>query len=257
LDKSYSARTATEHPDATVRRGVPVGKPSAADGLEGGHVSQSAPRRVIVGITGASGAVYGIRLLQRLSGLPDVESHLVVTRGGVLTIQQETAFDVPDVLALADVVHPVANIGASIASGSFPTAGMVVAPCSMRTVGAIANSLADNLVVRAADVTLKEGRPLILMVRESPLHRGHLRLMSLAAEAGAIIAPPVPAFYHRPTSLEEVVDHTVSRTLDRLGVEHGATVPWLGLMSTAVRNCAATEVSAPSGDLDPRGPRES
>jgi 4-hydroxy-3-polyprenylbenzoate decarboxylase len=201
-------------------------------------VSQSAPRRVIVGITGASGAVYGIRLLQRLKELPDVESHVVVTRGGALTIQQETAFQVPEVLALADAVHPVANIGASIASGSFPIAGMVVAPCSMRTLGAVANSLADNLVVRAADVTLKEGRPLVLLVRESPLHRGHLRLMSLAAEAGAVIAPPVPAFYHRPTSLEEVVDHTVSRVLDRLGIEHGGTVPWRGLLTPTARDCA-------------------
>lgn len=194
-------------------------------------------RRVVVGITGASGAVYGIRLLQRLKELPEVESHLVVTRGGVLTIQQETALGVPEVMALADVVHPVTNIGASIASGSFPTLGMVIAPCSMRTVGAVANSLADNLVVRAADVTLKEGRPLVLMVRESPLHRGHLRLLSLAAEAGAVIAPPVPAFYHHPTSLEEVVDHTVSRALDRLGVDHGATVPWQGLLAPTAREC--------------------
>ena len=220
-------------------------------------MSPSAPRRVVVGITGASGAVYGIRLLQRLAGLPDVESHLVVTRGGVLTIQQETAFEMPDVLALADVVHPVANIGASIASGSFPTAGMVIAPCSMRTVGAIANSLADNLVVRAADVALKEGRPLVLMVRESPLHRGHLRVMSLAAEAGAIIAPPVPAFYHRPTSLEEVVDHTVSRVLDRLGVEHGGTVPWRGLMSAAERSCVPQEGPAALDASVPCDARES
>jgi 4-hydroxy-3-polyprenylbenzoate decarboxylase len=198
-------------------------------------VGERAVRRVVVGITGASGAVYGIRLLQRLRDLPDVESHVIVTRGGALTIQQETTFDTPEVLALADVVHPIANIGASIASGSFPTAGMIIAPCSMRTVGAVANSIADNLVVRAADVMLKEGRPLVLLVRESPLHRGHLRLMSLAAEAGAVIAPPVPAFYHRPSSLEEVVDHTVSRALDRLGVEHGGTVAWGGLITPAAR----------------------
>jgi 4-hydroxy-3-polyprenylbenzoate decarboxylase len=140
----------------------------------------------------------------------------------------------------------VTNIGATIASGSFPTAGMVVAPCSMRTVGAIANSLADNLVVRAADVMLKEGRPLVLLVRESPLHRGHLRVMSLAAEAGAVIAPPVPAFYHRPSSLEEVVDHTVSRVLDRLGIEHGGTVPWRGLLSPGTRDAA---VVSPAADV--------
>jgi 4-hydroxy-3-polyprenylbenzoate decarboxylase len=210
-------------------------------------MGDNAPRRVVVGITGASGVVYGIRLLQRLRELPDVESHVVVTRGGALTIQQETAFDTAEVLALADVVHPAANIGASIASGSFRTAGMIIAPCSMRTLGAVANSLADNLVVRAADVTLKEGRPLVLMVRESPLHRGHLRLMSLAAEAGAVIAPPVPAFYHRPSSLEEVVDHTVSRTLDRLGVEHGGTVPWAGLLTRGARECDGDRMAEPLG----------
>jgi 4-hydroxy-3-polyprenylbenzoate decarboxylase len=216
-------------------------------------VGEGTPRRVIVGITGASGAAYGIRLLQRLKELPDVESHVVVTRGGALTIQQESTYAVPDVMALADVVHPVTNIGASIASGSFPTLGMIVAPCSMRTVGAVANSIADNLVVRAADVMLKEGRPLVLMVRESPLHRGHLRLMALAAEAGAVIAPPVPAFYHRPTSLEEVVDHTVSRALDRLGVEHGGTVPWRGLLAPTAREIGVTGGAMPEASNGPDG----
>jgi polyprenyl P-hydroxybenzoate/phenylacrylic acid decarboxylase-like protein len=198
-------------------------------------MNHAAPRRVVVGITGASGAVYGIRLLQRLARLPDVESHVIVTRGGALTIQQETPLEVPEVLALADVVHPVANIGASIASGSFRTAGMIVAPCSVRTLGAVANSIADNLVVRAADVTLKEGRPLVLLLRESPLHAGHIRLMAQATEAGAVIAPPVPAFYHRPTTVEEIVDHTVSRALDRLGIDHDGTVPWRGLLAPADR----------------------
>jgi 4-hydroxy-3-polyprenylbenzoate decarboxylase len=193
-------------------------------------MSGTGPRRVVVGITGASGSLYGIRILQRLKELRGIESHLIVTRSGALTIQQETSYDVPGVMALADVVHPVTNIGAVLASGSYPTHGMVIAPCSMRTVGAVANSLADNLVVRAADVMLKEGRPLVLLVRESPLHVGHLRVMTLAAEAGAVIAPPVPAFYNRPTSLEEIVDHTVSRALDRLGIEHGGSVPWSGLL---------------------------
>ena len=187
------------------------------------------PARIVIGISGASGATYGIRALQQLADNPQIETHLIVSKGGALTIQQETDFELKDVLALADVVHPDTNIGASIASGSFPTAGMLVAPCSMRTLGAIANSMADTLMIRAADVVLKEGRPLVLLVRESPLHRGHLRLMSLAAEAGAIIAPPVPSFYHRPTTVEEIVDHTVARALDCLIPDVGGAQPWEGL----------------------------
>ncbi|WP_204164557.1 UbiX family flavin prenyltransferase [Nocardioides daejeonensis] len=187
------------------------------------------PQRIVVAITGASGAIYGIRALEMLRGRDDVEVHAVISRGGGLTISQETGRRVAEVAALADVVHPAANIGATIASGSFPTTGMLVAPCSMRTVGAIANSLADNLVVRAADVALKEGRPLVLMVRETPLHRGHLRIMADAAEAGAIIAPPVPAFYHRPGTIEELVDHTVARALDRIVPGLGASESWTGL----------------------------
>lgn len=197
-------------------------------------MSADSRRRLVIGITGASGVIYGIRMLERLAARTDVEKHVVVSRAGALTIQQETDWEVPDVLRLADVVHSAQNIGASIASGSFQTSGMVVAPCSMRTLGAIANSLADTLLTRAADVMLKEGRPLILMVRESPLHRGHLRLMSLAAEAGAIIAPPMPAFYHRPETLEELVDHTVGRTLDRLGLPDSGARAWGGLSPRAV-----------------------
>lgn len=186
-------------------------------------------QRIVVAISGASGATFGIRVLERLSADPMVETHLVITRGGALTITQETDYRVSDVAELADVVHPVANVGASIASGSFRTAGMIVAPCSMRTVGAIANSLADNLVIRAADVTLKEGRPLLLMVRETPLHLGHLRILAAAAEAGAIIAPPVPGLYHRPGTLDEVVDHIVARALDRLIPGLGDARAWNGL----------------------------
>lgn len=187
------------------------------------------PKRIVVAITGASGVIYGIRALQLLRAHADVESHLVISRGGALTISQETDWRVADVAELADVVHPASNVGASIASGSFWTEGMLVAPCSMRTVGAIANSLADNLVVRAADVTLKEGRPLVLMVRETPLHRGHLRILGDAADAGAVIAPPVPAFYHRPATVEEIVDHTVMRCLDRLLPGLGGSRSWNGL----------------------------
>lgn len=190
---------------------------------------EPALRRVVVGITGASGVIYGIRLLEQLSERPDVETHLVISRAGALTITEETDCAPADVAAMADVLHSHQNVGASIASGSFPVHGMVVAPCSMRTLGAIANSLADSLLTRAADVTLKEGRPLVLMVRETPLHRGHLRLMSLAAEAGAIIAPPMPAFYHRPETVQEIVDHTTSRVLDRLGLTDTGTRPWQGL----------------------------
>ncbi|MBK5222456.1 MAG: UbiX family flavin prenyltransferase [Acidimicrobiia bacterium] len=186
-------------------------------------------RRVVVGISGASGAIYGIRLLRQLADLPGVESHLVMSRAAMMTIAAETDFTPAEVSAMADVTYTPADVGATIASGSFVTHGMVVAPCSMRTLGAIANSLADNLLTRAADVTLKEGRPLVLMVRETPLHPGHLRLMALAAEAGAVIAPPVPAFYHRPTTIEEIVDHSVSRALDRLGVAGTITRPWEGM----------------------------
>ena len=196
-------------------------------------MTADAVRRVVVGITGASGAIYGIRMLQLLAARPDVESHVVVSRAGALTIQQETEWDVPAVLALADVVHSPGNVGATIASGSFPAFGMVVAPCSIRTLSAIANSQADSLLTRAADVMLKEGRPLVLMVRETPLHRGHLRLLSLAAEAGAIIAPPMPAFYQQPKSIDDLVNHSVVRVLDRLGLPDSGTRPWQGLSPRA------------------------
>lgn len=188
-----------------------------------------APRRVVVGITGASGAAYGVRILELLRATPGVESHLVVTSSGAVTIRHELGCAVDTVHALADVVHRPASIGASIASGSFVTAGMVVAPCSIKTLSAVAQCYTDNLVSRAADVTLKEGRPLVLMVRETPLHVGHLRLMTSAAEVGAIIAPPVPAFYNRPTSVADIVDHSARRALARLGLEVAGPREWLGL----------------------------
>lgn len=183
------------------------------------------PKRLVVGITGASGVILGIRLLEVLRPMP-VEVHLVMSPAARATIAQETTWKVSDVLALAEVVHRHADIGASIASGSFTTAGMVVIPCSMKTLSGIANSYAEDLITRAADVTLKEGRPLLLVVRETPLHRGHLRLMNLAAETGAIIFPPVPAFYARPQSIEEIVDNFVGRVLDRLGFENDLYLKW-------------------------------
>jgi 4-hydroxy-3-polyprenylbenzoate decarboxylase len=186
---------------------------------------QMKPKRLVVGITGASGVILGIRLLEILHPVP-VEVHLVMSPAARATIAQETTWKVSDVLALAEVVHSHADIGASIASGSFATAGMVVIPCSMKTLSGIANSYAEDLITRAADVTLKEGRPLLLVVRETPLHRGHLRLMDLAAEMGAIIFPPVPAFYARPQSLDEVIDNLVGRVLDRLGFENDLYLKW-------------------------------
>ena len=190
----------------------------------------SAPaKRVIVGISGASGAVYGARLLQALRDIGGIESHLVVSDAGWRNLRHELDMERADVQALADVVHDLANVGASIASGSFAAHGMVVAPCSMRTLAAIAHGLADNLLTRAADVVLKERRRLVLLARESPLHLGHLRNMVAVTELGAIVSPPVPAFYKRPRSLEDIVDHSVARALDALGIEHKLSTCWPGL----------------------------
>lgn len=190
-----------------------------------GQKARREPQRLVVGITGASGVALGIRLLEVLRPTP-IETHLVLSPAGRATIAQETDWKVSDVLALADRTYNHADIGAAIASGSFQTDGMAVVPCSIKTLSAIANSYAEDLISRAADVTLKEGRPLLLLVRETPLHRGHLRLMSLAAEAGAIIFPPAPAFYARPRSIEEMIDHTVGRVLARLGIENDLYVKW-------------------------------
>ena len=187
------------------------------------------PRRVVVGISGASGAVYGVRLLQALRELGGIESHLVVSDAGWQNLRHELDLPRPRIEALADVVHDVANVGARIASGSFLTEGMVVAPCSMRTLAAIAHGLGDNLRTRAADVTLKERRRLVLLARESPLHLGHLRNMVAATEMGAIVSPPVPAFYKRPRTVEDIVDHSVARALDALGIANELTTRWPGL----------------------------
>jgi 4-hydroxy-3-polyprenylbenzoate decarboxylase len=184
--------------------------------------------RLVVGISGASGVILGIRLLEVLQSM-EIETHLVVSPAARLTISQETDWEIEDVMALADVSYDHADVGAAIASGSFPMAGMAIIPCSIKTLSAIANSYSADLIVRAADVMLKEGRPLVLVLRESPLHRGHLRLMSMVAEAGALIFPPVPAFYTRPASLDEIIDNIVGRVLLRLGIENELYMKWKGV----------------------------
>ncbi|MDU6105722.1 MAG: UbiX family flavin prenyltransferase [Enterobacter hormaechei] len=176
-------------------------------------------KRLIVGISGASGAIYGVRLLQVLRDVAGVETHLVMSQAARQTLSLETDLSLRDVQALADVVHDARDIAVSISSGSFKTAGMVILPCSIKTLSGIVNSYTDTLVTRAADVVLKERRPLVLCVRETPLHLGHLRLMTQAAELGAVIMPPVPAFYHRPQTLDDVINQTVNRVLDQFDID--------------------------------------
>ncbi len=188
-----------------------------------------APKRLIVAITGATGAVYGVRLLQVLRRLGSVETHLMVSDAGVLNLHQELDMGRKEVEALADVVHSVRDIGASIASGSFQSDGMVVAPCSMKTLAAIAHGLSDNLISRAADVILKERRRLVLMVRETPFNLAHLRNMTLVTEMGGIIYPPLPAFYQRPQTISDMVDHTVGRVLDLFDIDNALAPRWNGL----------------------------
>jgi len=188
-------------------------------------------KRLIVGISGASGVIYGIRLLQVLQQGGEIESHLVLSAAAKVTIAQETDWKISDVEALAPAVHNPNDIGASIASGSFVTMGMVIVPCSIKTLSAVANSYSADLMSRAADVCLKEGRPLILCVRETPLHLGHLRLLTQATESGAIIMPPVPAFYGNPATLSEVIDGTIGRILLRLGIDNELYTKWKGMKS--------------------------
>lgn len=176
-------------------------------------------KRLIIGISGASGTIYGVRLLQVLRNVTEVETHLVMSQAARQTLSLETDLSLRDVQALADVVHDARDIAASISSGSFKTAGMVILPCSIKTLSGIVNSYTDTLVTRAADVVLKERRPLVLCVRETPLHLGHLRLMTQAAELGAVIMPPVPAFYHRPQSLDDVINQTINRVLDQFDID--------------------------------------
>ena len=184
--------------------------------------------RLVVGITGASGAIYGVRLLQR-ARLLGVETHLVVTPAGVLNAHHELGLDRGALDALADHAYAPADVGACVASGSFATAAMVIAPCSMKTLAAVAHGFSDNLLTRAADVTLKERRPLLLMVRETPFNLAHLRNMTAVTEMGGIIFPPLPAFYHRPSSIDELVDDTVERVLALLGSPQAAPKAWTGL----------------------------
>jgi 4-hydroxy-3-polyprenylbenzoate decarboxylase len=188
-------------------------------------MDNASPRRLIVGISGASGIVYGVRMLRALR-TSKVESHLVMTRSAQVTLAHETQLKVSDVQELADIVHRVEDIGASISSGSFQTMGMIVAPCSIRSLSEIASGVTSNLLTRAADVVLKERRRLLLMVRETPLHLGHLRAMAAATEMGAIIMPPVPAFYARPETIDDIVGHTVGRALDMFGIDTGLVRRW-------------------------------
>lgn len=176
-------------------------------------------RRLIVGLSGATGAIYGVRILEILSKIDDIETHLVLTKAGKMTIQVETPYSVKDVETMANVVHDINNVGASISSGSFRTAGMVIAPCSMKSMSGIAHSLGGDLLVRAADVILKERKKLVLVARETPLHLGHLEAMVALTRMGAVIFPPVPAFYHRPKTLDDVINQTVTRILDQFDID--------------------------------------
>lgn len=189
----------------------------------------SASARLIVAITGASGAVYGVRLLERLRAMGNVETHLMVSSAGWLTLRHELGLERADVQALADQYHSVREIGANIASGSFATAGMIVAPCSMKTLASVAHGLSDDLIARAADVTLKERRRLVLMVRETPFNLAHLRNMTAVTEMGGIVYPPLPAFYNHPESLEAMVDDTVGRVIDLFGIAPPVSSSWDGL----------------------------
>jgi 4-hydroxy-3-polyprenylbenzoate decarboxylase len=193
------------------------------------------PQRLIVGITGASGTIYGVQLLRLLQPTA-IETHLVMSKSAMIALTQELDIKVSDVAELADVVHQVDNIGATISSGSFKTLGMVIAPCSMRSLSEIATGVTSSLVTRAADVVLKERRRLVLMVREAPLHLGHLRSMAEATEIGAIIYPPVPAFYARPQTIEQMVDHTLGRVLDLFDIETGSVRRWKGLSPAKVKD---------------------
>jgi 4-hydroxy-3-polyprenylbenzoate decarboxylase len=184
--------------------------------------------RLVVAISGASGSVYGIRLLEILRGYREIETHLILSRSAKRTIVSETDWDIKDVEGLADHRYDNADIGATLASGSFRTMGMVIAPCSIKTAAGIAACYADNLIARAADVTLKEGRPLIMLIRETPLHVGHLKMMLALAEMGAVVLPPLPAFYNRPKDLDDVVNHTIARVLDRLGLPQTLVAEWQG-----------------------------
>lgn len=183
---------------------------------------------IVIGITGATGSIYGVRLLQVLSGIKGIETHLIISKVGEENIKLETDWKMKDIKALANFNYDIDDTGACLASGSFKRDGMIIAPCTIKTLSALANSYTDNLLTRAADVTLKERKKLVLLVRETPLHIGHLRNMTNVTEMGAIIMPPVPAFYHRPKTIQDIVDHTVGRALDIFGIEHNLFQRWAG-----------------------------
>lgn len=183
-------------------------------------------RRILVGLSGASGVIYGIRTLMHLRNLPGIETHLVMTKAAAINIQLETEHQADEVRELADVVHDAADLAAPISSGSFRTAGMIVAPCSIKTLSGIVHSYADNLLSRAADVCLKEKRKLVLVVREAPLHKGHLEMMVKAADLGALILPPLPAFYHKPKTIEDLIDQSIGKCFDYLELEHTLFRRW-------------------------------
>jgi 4-hydroxy-3-polyprenylbenzoate decarboxylase len=185
---------------------------------------------LIIGITGATGVIYGIRLLEVLSSMKDIETHLVISKAGEIIINHETERKIEDIRKLANFSYDVEDIGARISSGSFQRDGMIVAPCTVKTMSGMANSYSDNLITRAGDVTLKERKKLVLMVRETPLHLGHLRNMERLTEMGAIIVPPVPAFYYRPKTIQEIIDHTVGRLLDIVDIKHNLFRRWSGYM---------------------------
>ena len=197
------------------------------------------PERLIVGISGATGAIYGVRMLELLEPLEDLETHLVISNAAGITIAYETDLSLADVEKLADHAYRIGDIAATLSSGSFKTAGMVVIPCSMKTLSGIANSYSDNLLTRAADVVLKERRKLVLVVRETPFHLGHLRLMERVTEMGGVIAPPMPAFYHRPETLDDIVNQTVNRVCDLLGIELPKALfqRWGGLKESPEEDC--------------------
>ncbi|RLB70655.1 MAG: 3-octaprenyl-4-hydroxybenzoate carboxy-lyase [Deltaproteobacteria bacterium] len=185
-------------------------------------------KKIIVGISGASGAVYGIRLLEVLQSSREIETHLILSAHAGDIIKYETRYSLADVRQLADQIHAIDNLGSALSSGSFLTEGMIIAPCSMKTLSGIANSSNDNLLVRAADVCLKEGRKLVLVPRETPLHLGHLELMARVARYGAVLLPPVPAFYHQPETIDDIINHTVGKMLDNFGIEHDLFKRWEG-----------------------------
>ena len=197
---------------------------------------RAAPRRLIVAMTGATGSIYGLRLLESLRALGGWETHLIVSDAGMLNVWQEYRLARKEIHKLADVVHNVRDVGASIASGSFITAGMVIAPCSMKTLAAVAHAFADNLITRAADVILKERRRLVLITREAPLNLAHIRNMAAVTEMGGVIFPPVPAFYSRAKTIDDLVNHTVGRVLDLFGVEHDAIRRWQGMKRDIVKD---------------------